>query len=596
MARNFNNSASQYLELASAPATGVPLTLACWFRPVATAATYDLINIGTSSGSIYFNLYANPTGTSPTIGAASADNSTPETIAATTTTYPANAWSHACAVYASSTSRAAYLGGAGKGTATASSAPTGLTQADVGAFHAVGGVFGAFTGQIAEVAIWNAALSDVEVAWLAGIGVDTLVDLPLRIRRASLVAYWKLDGRTSPEWDYSGHGNRIALVNGPSPWTSPDFLNQQPDRRRLFAASSGGNAGTGAGTTRKVTGSGSGSASDPGSAAGTTRHATGSGAGSQADAGTGSGTTGRVSGSGSGSQLDAGAGGGTTARVTGSGAGSQLDAGSGSPSTGRVIGSAAGTQADAGSGAGTLGRVTGEGFSTPVNPASGSGTLGRVSGTAEGSQLDTGSAAGTLGHVTGSGSSTPTDPGSGAGTTARVAGSAAGSQLDAGSGAGTVGRVIGSGASTPGNTGTGSGTTGRVTGSGSGSSSPETAGIYWPDSYFAATYFAPTYWPGVTAAVVVSAIADPDETIFELVPAVPSPWETVFELSSPAGSSGEGSSYWPHGYFSPSFFAPPYWGGEASLVLDTDSVDSDATAFELVSTVPIPWETVFVLI
>ena len=56
-------------------------------------------------------------------------------------------------------------------------------------------------GLLAEVGVWNVALTDAEVASLAA-GVS-----PLRIRRANLVAYWPLQGNSvSGTFDASGNG------------------------------------------------------------------------------------------------------------------------------------------------------------------------------------------------------------------------------------------------------------------------------------------------------------------------------------------------------------------------------------------------------
>jgi hypothetical protein len=233
MARQFNSASSQYLELASAIVAGVPLTISCWFRPASAAASYNLVNIGDAGGANYFNVYANPTGAAATIGATSAGSasgSTGDKTAVTTATYAANRWYHACAVYVSSTSRAAYLDGGGKGTDVNTSLPTAMTQTDVGAYHTGTGVFGAFNGQVAEVAIWNVDLTDVEVAALAGAGglggPAPLAGLPLLVRPASLVAYWPLRGEAAPELNLAptGYSKNIAVVNGPVVVPHPDFL------------------------------------------------------------------------------------------------------------------------------------------------------------------------------------------------------------------------------------------------------------------------------------------------------------------------------------------------------------------------------------
>jgi hypothetical protein len=60
---------------------------------------------------------------------------------------------------------------------------------------------------MAEVGIWNAALTDAEVAILA-LGYS-----PDQVRPASLVEYWKLIGRNSPETGIKGYD--MTLYNAP---------------------------------------------------------------------------------------------------------------------------------------------------------------------------------------------------------------------------------------------------------------------------------------------------------------------------------------------------------------------------------------------
>lgn len=65
---------------------------------------------------------------------------------------------------------------------------------------------GYFTGQIAHAAIWSVALADTEIAVL-GAGLA-----PIRVRPASLSAYWSLSGKDSPEIDIVGR-NDLTVTN-----------------------------------------------------------------------------------------------------------------------------------------------------------------------------------------------------------------------------------------------------------------------------------------------------------------------------------------------------------------------------------------------
>jgi len=95
-----------------------------------------------------------------------------------------NTWHHAAGVFASSTSRTAYLDGvAGAENTTNIGTQATATAINVGARTASGGVAAYFNGDIAEFGIWNAALTAAEIASLAkGMTCD-------KVRPQSLVYY-----------------------------------------------------------------------------------------------------------------------------------------------------------------------------------------------------------------------------------------------------------------------------------------------------------------------------------------------------------------------------------------------------------------------
>ena len=76
-------------------------------------------------------------------------------------------------------------------------------------------------GNIAEVAIWNAGLTDAEDDVLA-LGV-----YPHFIRPSALVAYCRVMGRTSPEIDQVG-GYDMALQNAPTVADHPPMMFRPP--------------------------------------------------------------------------------------------------------------------------------------------------------------------------------------------------------------------------------------------------------------------------------------------------------------------------------------------------------------------------------
>jgi hypothetical protein len=102
----------------------------------------------------------------------------------TTTSATAGTWNHAAGVYASTTSKTAYLNAVGNtDTATQGASIISAPAVLVGARRANGllGVY--YTGLIAEVGIWDVALTPEEIASLAkGMTCD-------KVRPQSLVFY-----------------------------------------------------------------------------------------------------------------------------------------------------------------------------------------------------------------------------------------------------------------------------------------------------------------------------------------------------------------------------------------------------------------------
>jgi hypothetical protein len=183
MAYDFNGS-TQYLNTASAPVTVAPLTFACWFYPDTDTQAQAVMSItdNTETNSNRFGMFIQ--------GATAGDPlqifaQSPSATGAITSTagFTASTWNHACGVFESTTSRTVYLDGANSATNNTSVTPSGVDRIRIaGRFN--NGIAGAyFDGLIAEVGIWNAALTAAEVASLAkGMTCD-------KVRPQSLVFY-----------------------------------------------------------------------------------------------------------------------------------------------------------------------------------------------------------------------------------------------------------------------------------------------------------------------------------------------------------------------------------------------------------------------
>ena len=204
MARLFDDAASDGLENLTTPITGVPLTLACWFRSDSLTLKQILMQVGTdgSGANLYSLRLAGNAGGDPVQACTTAGG---ETFASTTSGYSADTWHHAAAVFASNTSRIVYLDGGNSAEGTTNRVPSGINALSLGI--ELDNTF-PFSGRLAEAGLWNIALSAAQIALLAA-GVS-----PLRIRPDALKGYWPLYAIGSPEPDYSGGTLYPLTVDG----------------------------------------------------------------------------------------------------------------------------------------------------------------------------------------------------------------------------------------------------------------------------------------------------------------------------------------------------------------------------------------------
>lgn len=202
MARDI--SSGNYLIAGSAAATAVPISMACWYNIDTLGQTHLGICLGVAASlDNQFQL----TGTvSNTIIARTRTTSNADAeSSANYTSIGTGKWLHGAAVFASTTSRAAYLNGGNKGTNATSATPAGINRTTIGARPDGSSVADA---KIAWPCIWNVALTDDEIASLAK-GIH-----PLRIRPASIVFFAPLIGG-SPEPELISR-NEPALTGTPA--------------------------------------------------------------------------------------------------------------------------------------------------------------------------------------------------------------------------------------------------------------------------------------------------------------------------------------------------------------------------------------------
>jgi hypothetical protein len=179
MAYNFNGI-NQYMSC-PAPMTGQPMTMAAWMTWSGGSGTNRRpLTLGDTTGSHRRGFLLGTTN-----NFALADAGATATVSSGNAGFPAqNVWFHGAGVFNSATSRTAYFNGGNPTTSTANRgtqvAPNELT---LWAGYMTGVLGGYTSGLIAEVGIWNAALTAAEIASLAkGMTCD-------KVRPQNLVFY-----------------------------------------------------------------------------------------------------------------------------------------------------------------------------------------------------------------------------------------------------------------------------------------------------------------------------------------------------------------------------------------------------------------------
>jgi hypothetical protein len=170
MAYEFVAASNQYLVTSSTPVTSTPLTMACWgIKNLATEGR-ELVGLVDSAGSDRIVLGFVNTGIAARVNTAVANAGT-NTL---------GVWRHAAGVFASSTSRTAYANGGAGATNTTDVTATAINSISIGA-RGISPVINYHDGLIAEVGIWDVALTAAEIASLAaGVTCDKVRPQSLR--------------------------------------------------------------------------------------------------------------------------------------------------------------------------------------------------------------------------------------------------------------------------------------------------------------------------------------------------------------------------------------------------------------------------------
>ena len=220
MARGFDDASSQGLRVTSAVVSAYPCTMACWFNSDDDAHSgkiMEVSNTSTPAGDAWFMTAAGDVAGDPLRGYIRSATTIAFSVD-TSTGFTAGTWHHACFVVTNSTSRTIYLDAGGA--VTDSRASNFITGADVtliGRREQVGAIpaNSYFSGNLAEGAIWNVALTAAGVAILAK-GYS-----PLLVRPQNLVAYWPMIRDTDD--DIVG-GFSMTPLNSPTIAAHPRVL------------------------------------------------------------------------------------------------------------------------------------------------------------------------------------------------------------------------------------------------------------------------------------------------------------------------------------------------------------------------------------
>jgi hypothetical protein len=182
MAYSFNGTNQYFSTLTGDLFADVPITMACWFITSNVTNNQGLLNIcDNATGNQGIRLNAQGAVAGDPIRILSVGTAT--AAVDTTTGFSANTWTHACGVFSSTTSRTVYINGGSSATNTTSSSGTGENRLFQGVVRGASAFTNYFTGSLAEVGVWNAALTADEVLSLAK-GMS-----PSLIRPQSLTIY-----------------------------------------------------------------------------------------------------------------------------------------------------------------------------------------------------------------------------------------------------------------------------------------------------------------------------------------------------------------------------------------------------------------------
>jgi len=236
-ARNFVRASGHYIHTATLPVTTTPFTICGWGKSGDDTVTQGFVTIGRTATEEYCgirfrgNISGDPIYASCIVGGSTTG------AAISTTGYVAGQWHLVCGIFASTTSRTVYLDGGSSATETTSVDPTSENILTIG--RTSNSSVPTFSGDIAEVTIWDVALTASDAAAMWGSKCIRCV------RSESIVFSPPLLGRADPEVDlYGGTLTVVGAAYAAHPavvypfeqpeifWDTPAAAGGQPTMRR----------------------------------------------------------------------------------------------------------------------------------------------------------------------------------------------------------------------------------------------------------------------------------------------------------------------------------------------------------------------------
>ena len=184
MARLFDDASTERLLVDAAVLSGVPISVSVWFRRDADVEVAPFSLTDKDSEVDAFVIQCLASGDSNQVRAFARDSGG-YGIATTSTGTTDNVWQHVLAVFADVDDRRVYLNGGGKGTNATSRTPANMDRVSIGCWGRQSPA-NWFSGDIAEVAVWNGTLTDADAVTLAK-GFS-----PRLVQPVNLTAHWDL--------------------------------------------------------------------------------------------------------------------------------------------------------------------------------------------------------------------------------------------------------------------------------------------------------------------------------------------------------------------------------------------------------------------